>query len=560
MSRQDIDDPVYRSVTEDVEGDQQTTNIIAFAIFIGAVFAAFNLTSRMVETQRREIGVAMALGVPPIQIALRPVVVGAQIAVAGVIFGVIVGWLFAQALKGLLNEFVPLPIWVSPFQFEIFIAVTVVGLLVLLVSIGYPVWRAVCVNPIEAIRTGHLAARGGGLAPLATRLPIPGATFAQLPFRNVARAPRRAFLTIMGIAAVVAVTVVLVGILDSYLETLQVGRAETLRTAPERLQIDLAMPAPLNSSVVNEIREAESIAVIEPALRVYGSIMAPGAEEEFDVLLQFMDLDSEIWTPTATDGSLDRDTRGVVLAQKAAADLNVAVGDPIVLTHPVREGLTSFSFQDTTLPVIAIHPHFIRTSVYMDSSHLDLLNVPDVTNRITAISTPGVAIIDIKEELFGVNGVVSVATVAEEANLAEDLINQFISVMRLMQMVPLLLAILIAYNTASIAMDERRREHATMAAFGVPYRTILRMAVVESVILGAMATIVGAILGFGLLLYIVEVLLPRSTPELGLIITFSAQSLATVFILGVMAVGAAPLLTARRLRREDIPATLRVME
>ncbi len=83
---EDMDDPAYRAITEDVESDQQTTNIIAFALFIGAVFAAFNLTSRMVETQRREIGVAMALGVTPRQIALRPFIVGGQIAVAGIIF------------------------------------------------------------------------------------------------------------------------------------------------------------------------------------------------------------------------------------------------------------------------------------------------------------------------------------------------------------------------------------------------------------------------------------------------------------------------------------------
>ncbi len=183
-----------------------------------------------------------------------------------------------------------------------------------------------------------------------------------------------------------------------------------------------------------------------------------------------------------------------------------------------------------------------------------------LTNRITAVAHPGTAVVDIKEELFPISGVVSVATVAEEANLTEELLNQFISVMRLMQIVPLLLAILIAYNTASIAMDERRREHATMAAFGVPYRTVLRMAVIESAILGAFATVVGAVLGFGLLLYITEVLLPRTSPELGLIITFSAMSVATVVILGVVAVGLAPLLTMRKLRRADLPATLRVME
>lgn len=557
---QDIDHPSYRSITEDVEGDQQTTNIIAFALFIGAVFAAFNLTSRMVETQRREIGVAMALGVTPRQIALRPVIVGAQIAVAGIVFGLIVGWLLAQMLKGVLNEFLPLPIWVSPFQYGIFGTVTVVGLLVMLIAIGYPVWRAVGVNPIDAIRTGHLAARGGGLAPLITRLPIPGATFAQLPFRNVARAPRRAFLTIMGIAAAVAVTVVLVGILDSYLETLRQGRDEALSTAPERLEIDLALPAPINSSIVEDVRNAETIIEIEPGLRTFASLSAPGGGEDIDILLRFIDFDSRIWTPTAIEGSLDTDRRGVVIARKAAADLGVDVGDSVVLTHPAREGLTSFSLQDTTLPVLAIHPHYLRTSAYMDNRHLDLLNIPSMTNRITAVAAPGAAVVDIKEELFPISGVVSVATVAEEANLTEELLNQFISVMRLMQMIPLLLAILIAYNTANIAMDERRREHATMAAFGVPYRTVLRMAVVESTILGALATVVGAALGFGLMLYITEVLLPRTTPDLGLIITFSATSVLTVVILGVIAVGLAPLLITRRLRRADISSTLRVME
>ena len=470
------------------------------------------------------------------------------------------GWLLAQMLKSVLNDFLPLPVWVSPFQYGIFIGVTVVGLFVLLFSIGYPVWRAVRVNPIDAIRTGHLAARGGGLAPIMTRIPTPGGTFAQLPFRNVARAPRRAFLTIMGIAAAIAVTVVLVGVLDSYLATLQTGRDETLSASPNRLQIDLSLPVPVTSSIVNEIQNAQTIDVIEPELRIASSISAPTTDEQFEALLRFIDFESEIWTPTATRGALDAGTRGVVLAQKAADDLGVSVGDDIVLTHPVREGLTSFSFQDSTLPVVGIHPHYLRFNVYMDTSHMDLINVTGVTNRITALSTPGATILDIKEELFPITGVVSVQTVADEANQTEELINQFISVMRLMQMIPLLLAILIAYNTAGIAMDERRREHATMAAFGVPYRTVMRMAVVESLILGAFATIVGAILGFGLLRYITDVLLPRTSPELGLIIAFTATSVLTVIALGVIAVGLAPLLTTRRLRRADIPSTLRVME
>jgi putative ABC transport system permease protein len=46
----------------------------------------------------------------------------------------------------------------------------------------------------------------------------------------------------------------------------------------------------------------------------------------------------------------------------------------------------------------------------------------------------------------------------------------------------------------------------------------------------------------------------------GLDVAISPGTLATAFVLGVIAVAAAPLLTIRRLRRMDIPGTLRVVE
>ncbi len=557
---EDIDDPIYRSITEDVEGDQQSSNVIAIFIFIGAVSAAFNLTTRMVETQRREIGIGMALGVPRRRIALRPIAVGAQIAILGILFGLAVGWVIGWLMEGVMTEFIPLPIWEAPFQFVIFGAVTVIGMLVLLIAIGYPVWRAVNVEPIDAIRTGHLAARGGGLAPLMTRLRIPGATFAQMPFRNVARAPRRALLTILGIAAAVAITVSLVGTLDAYVTAIRDGRDETLKTAAERLEVDLIFPIPIESEVVRGIEESQAIAQVEPGLRVGGSIASDQDAEGFDVLIRFMEFDSDIWTPTAIEGALDSQTRGVVLAKKAASDLGVTVGDEITLTHPVSEGFASFSLRETRLPVLAIHPFYLRTYVYMDMRHTDILNVTGLTNRITVIPSEGNTLTHVKQDLFDIQGVVSIDTVAAGAQLVEDLLDQFISILRIMEAIPLLLAILIAYNTASIAMDERRREHATMAAYGVPYRTILRMAVIESMILGIFATIVGIVVGIGLLLYLLFVILPASQPDFGISVTFTPASAIIVIAFGILAVAAAPLLTARKLRREDIPATLRVME
>ena len=49
-------------------------------------------------------------------------------------------------------------------------------------------------------------------------------------------------------------------------------------------------------------------------------------------------------------------------------------------------------------------------------------------------------------------------------------------------------------------------------------------------------------------------------PDMGLDVVVSAGTVLTAVALSVIAVGLAPLLTARRLRRMDIPGTLRVVE
>ena len=109
------DDASYLSLTRDPEGDQQLYTIFALAVFAGAAFAALNLATRMVEVQRREIGTSMALGVSPRAIAVRPLLVGVQIAVLGVVFGVGIGLLVGNAMGGVLETFVPLPVFVTPF-------------------------------------------------------------------------------------------------------------------------------------------------------------------------------------------------------------------------------------------------------------------------------------------------------------------------------------------------------------------------------------------------------------------------------------------------------------
>ena len=83
--------PPTASSTRTPSGDQQMFDIFAVLILAGAALAAFNLATRIVEAQRREIGIGMALGVPPRELAIRPLLLGVQIAVAGTLLGLALG-------------------------------------------------------------------------------------------------------------------------------------------------------------------------------------------------------------------------------------------------------------------------------------------------------------------------------------------------------------------------------------------------------------------------------------------------------------------------------------
>jgi putative ABC transport system permease protein len=126
--------------------------------------------------------------------------------------------------------------------------------------------------------------------------------------------------------------------------------------------------------------------------------------------------------------------------------------------------------------------------------------------------------------------------------------------------VALLLVFLIAFNTASIGTDERAREHATMMAFGLPTRTVLGLTTTESVLVGFLGTIIGLGAGYSLLAWLTATTVATVMPEIGITTAVSAGTAAAALLLGAGTVAAAPLFTLRRLRRTDVPSTLRVVE
>lgn len=551
------DDVVLRVMYDDIDGDQRLYSVFALLILSGAAFAAFNLMVRIVEAQRREIGVGMALGVPPARLALRPLLVGVQVAVLGVVFGVVVGLLIDALMADLLSGFFPLPIWEFDFQLGIFVKGAALGLVLPVAATALPVARAVRVSPVDAIQTAHRAV-SGGLAPLVRRLPIPGSTVTMLPLRNVVRGPRRTLLTAMGIGAAIATLVGVTGMIDSFLGTIDAGEQEFVGDAPDRLVVGVDF-APVDAEAVRGVTESPLVRAAETDLAL-GGTLEPGDEDEIDVLLSVIDFQSPTWRPTAVTGELATDRPGLVIARRAADDLGLEVGDQVTLRHPERVGVAGYRFVETELPVLATHPNPYRFVAYVDEGSADLFDLEGITNSIQVRPADGVSQEEVQRGLFDQPGVVSVEPVTAAADAIRDRINEVVDVFVVIEGAVLLLALLIAFNSTAINMDERARENATMFAFGLPAYRVLLVSVVESVLIGALGTVIGVLAGRALLEWLIRVLLPSTFPDIEVTVFVSASTIITAVAFGVVAVAVAPLLTLRRLRRMDIPSTLRVME
>jgi putative ABC transport system permease protein len=540
----------YASVTTDVDQDQAVFNVLAFLLFAGAVGAAFNLIHRLAEQQRREIGIGMALGIRPRVLAFRPLLVSAQIAVLGVALGIGVGTLIGNGMASIFDDFIPLPFWLTDFQYGVFARVAVIGLVVPFVASALPVWRAVRVRPIEAIRP-DLTGRGS----MTGRRRTIGNSFAVIPLRNLRRTPRRTALTVAGIAAALTVLVGFLGIMDSVFQAVDTAEVEAVGTEPDRLTAGLDGFRPIASSEIAAIEAAESVARAEPRLILAGSIIA---EEDIDIFIELADLETGMWRPGLT-GNGDP-TAGIILSEKAAADLGVVVGEPVTVRHPRRVGATSFAFVDSALPVTATHPHPVRSLAYMDLSQAGQFNLAGITNGMNLLPVQGFSTEDVQVELFSLEHVTSVQSVTGVTRAVRDSFNELLGIIQMMVLVVLLLALLIAFNTASINLEARAREHATMFAFGVRVRTALRMAVTESLIIGILATLIGIAGGFAMVWWMTQILLPDTLPDFALPAIIGTGTLITVVIMGVVVVTLAPLLTVRRMRKMDLPGTLRLVE
>jgi putative ABC transport system permease protein len=236
------------------------------------------------------------------------------------------------------------------------------------------------------------------------------------------------------------------------------------------------------------------------------------------------------------------------------------VGGVVTVRHPIRTEAGGFSLAESELVVSGIHANPIRTFAFLDLADAGQFGLAGVVNVVQAYPADDATRSDLQRAVFGLPGVTSSQPVARISEAIDEALDQFLSFLFVTAGAVLVLALLIAFNATRITVEERRREHATMRAFGLPIRTVLGVVVKESVLVGIVATVIGLVGGVVFLRWMLNSLATTTLPDVGMEVYLSPATILIAAIVGIASIAAAPLFLVRRIRRMDLPGTLRVVE
>ncbi len=550
------DSLLTQSLYGEVVSEQKVFSVFALLILLGAGFAAFNLTRRFVEAQRRDLGIAMSLGVPRSRIAVRPLALALEVAVAGVVLGVAAGWGIGQWVVAILKVKVPLPVWQSPWQAGLFVRAAVLGLAIPLAGSLYPVWRAVRTTPTDALIPPHLRTRRHRLLGLQRKTWMPGNTMTQAPLRRATIAPARSLMTILAIALVLAPLLAAFGATDSTTSTIQSGDQILSGGRGDRLLVSLESYQSAGSSVVTAVVGSKLVGASALGLSIGGYLIR--GHTTVDVSIDMVDLGNPLAVPTSL-ATQRVQPGGIVISAKAASDLHVAQGGRITLRHPVAHG-TGYRFADSVLPVRAVVASPYSFVAYMSLKDEPLMGLSGIVNTATVVPRHDVTMDRLQRSVSAIPGVAAALAASSLTSTMRDVLGGISNLFIILQVVIGLMALLVAYNSSKIGSDERVRENATMMAFGTTVRRVVLIEILESVLLGLVGIGLGIATGLLVLKWILATVFPAAIPELAVLESVRTTSYLITALIGVVATALAPLLGARRLRAMNLPDTLRYVE
>jgi putative ABC transport system permease protein len=376
--------------------------------------------------------------------------------------------------------------------------------------------------------------------------------------RNLQRNRRRTLATGAAIAIGVAALVFARGWIDGVTEAIREyatdSRLGAIQIHPagysqvtELLPVNLHLARP--AGLVDQVRRAPGVSAVTQRIHFAGSLS--NGDQDTLVLVTAVDLQGEARVcPTFLTADLragrlltDADRTSVVVGVELAAGLGLKPGAQVTLEARTVSGQINAIDVDVVGVVSSSLPDEGKWLVVMPLDAARRLVGMDQDAGATAL----VVRIDHLERADQVarqletalGGSVEVRSWRQVGEYFDQAIRTFDKAQALLLTIVGLLALLVIANTQMLSASERTKEIGTLTALGAPRAFVRRMFILESVVLGAVAAVAGALLGIVACVIAARIGLPFKPPNQPVVLVRPIASLDTAGLAAVAAMAVA---------------------
>ncbi|HXC59810.1 MAG TPA: FtsX-like permease family protein [Steroidobacteraceae bacterium] len=525
----------------------RTMSTVMPTIFLAvAAFLTYMVLTRLIATERSEIGLLKAFGYSRWEISWHYMKLVLVIAVIGILAGSAMGAMFGLDNTRRYADFFHFPILIYRPSPASFVIAAMVALGTTLGGAVIAVRRAATLPPADAMRPPQPAVyRHGGLATLGwlARLDQP----TRIALRQIIRWPWRSLFTTLGIAMSLGLLVMGLqwgDMVDSM--------AEKYFFEAQHQTMMIGLTEPRSTTAIEALAHLPGVMAVEP-VRFVGADFSVGVRRHRGTITGVMP--AALLQPVhddATGHDLELPPEGLIMSVRLAQKLGIAAGDWVWVD--IQAGRRP----SVRLRVAALFETMIAMPVYMNLASLNRLlderpsleyaNLlvdrnaePDLFGKLKML--PSIGAIMLRQSAIDSFH----ATIGEQMLIYTTIFAVFAAA----------LGIGVTYNSARIALSERGRELATLRVLGFTRGEISYILLAEVALLIVAALPLGCLAGLGLTHLVARLL---DTELFRVPVGIQPATYGWAVILTLLATVASAAIVRRRIDKLDLIRVLKTRE
>lgn len=532
-------------VSQEIEQLRTTSGSVPPLFLAIAAFLLYIVISRMVQSEREEIGLMKAFGLTNLEVGAHYVRLVMAIALGGALLGAVLGIVSGRAMVSLYLDYFKFPFLI--FRLDASSLVSGIGLSVLAASVGgLLVLRQVfALTPAVAMRPpapADYSQSNTRLNSISERLDQP----TRMVLRRIIRQPGKMAGAVIGIAFGVALSASMASLLESFEDMLNITFSDV-----DRSDATVTFIHPLSDTVAFEIARMPGVLEVEP-VRYVPAIIRHGTER-YNGTINGMVERPRLYRALDENGhEIEMPAGGLILGAGLAKTLNAQAGDTLTLS--VREGRQP----QLEVRVTRVARTLLGSPAYMKIEALNrTLKEPGRISGVYLRIDENRAE-EIFQRLKAMPKVVGVSLKSDSESAFQVMMDQGAGMMRyIMAAIAGIITFGIVYNAARVAQSERSQDLASLRVLG------FTRAEVSFVLLGELASVVLLALPLGGLLgyYLSQAIASGFSTELYQIPgEFGLESYGLSVVVVIAAALISGWLVRRNIDKVDLVAALKTRE